>query len=149
METIDKKVKRYLIKKWNQYLRADQSAKNRFTNHKIDFIIDDVGFGWEYVRVILDEKQENNYRISYIGPTVKDFVICVMRLASNESEQFTWYDEPSYIEYTWLLSRQADILYVEAPGFSKGFFIKYADFIDSVRKGYEAMYKWETVSRVL
>ncbi len=130
---------------WAAYEDADTETKKQLTGHVFDFIIDDIGSGWEYVRVVLDGNIERSYRVSYIGPTVTDFVRMAMTLGSNETERFSWSDEPSYIEYPWLLSRQNDIVYVEAPKIDHGFFLRYDDLKEQIRNGFEHMYKWEIV----
>ena len=130
---------------WTLFYGADRETRKRMTDHSFDFIIDDVGSGWEYVRVVLDEEIERSYRVSYIGPTVKDFVRTAMTLGPNELQQFSWSDEPSYIEYPWLLSRQNDVVYVEAPKIENGFFLDYDYLKSQIRKGFEYMYKWEIV----
>ena len=114
-------------------------------DHCFEFIIDDVGSGWEYVHVILDKEIERKYRVNYIGPAVTGFVRTVMTMEPNQLKEFTWLDEPSYIEYPWLLSRQDDVIYIEAPDIEDGFFLSYEFFKTQIRKGFEDMYRWEIV----
>ena len=130
---------------WAAFYNTDSETRKRMMDHSFEFIIDDIGSGWEYVRVVLNGKIERNYRVSYIGPTVKDFVRMAMTLGPDELRQFSWSDEPSYIEYPWLLSRQNDVVYVEAPKFEKGFFLNYDYLKNQIRSGFEYMYKWEIV----
>ena len=141
----DIQVKRYIKKIWTGFNSSGPEEKKRLMDHTFDFVIDDIGSGWEYVSIILDGKHKQSYRISYIGPTVTGFVRTVMTLDPAQTEQFTWLDEPSYIEYPWLLSRQKDVIYVEAPGIKKGFFIGYDYLRKQIRKGFEEMYRWEIV----
>ncbi len=130
---------------WTAYEDADAETQKRLTDHSFDFHIDDIGSGWEYVRIVFDGNIERNYRVSYIGPTVTDFVRMAMTLGPNDTEQFSWSDEPSYIEYPWLLSRRNDIVYVEAPKIDHGFFLRYNDLKEQIRNGFEHMYKWEII----
>lgn len=132
-------------KKWAKYNSADTETRRRMTGHTFEFIIDDIGSGWEYVRVILDGDIEEHYRVSYIGPTVTSFVRTVMTLEPMQTEEFVWSDEPSYIEYPWILSRRNDVIYVEAPKIDKGFFLNYDYLKKQIRNGFEYMYKWEIV----
>ena len=132
-------------RKWAEFNSADAETRKRLTDHSFEFIIDDVGSGWEYVRVILDENIERSYRVSYIGPTVTGFVRTVMTLDPMQTEEFIWSDEPSYIEYPWILSRRNEVIYVKAPKIEEGFFISYDDLKTQIRKGFEYMYKWEIV----
>ena len=141
----DRQLVDYIDKKWTEFLNNDPETKKQLTDHTFEFIIDDVGSGWEYVRIILDRDFERSYRVSYIGPTVTGFVRTVMSLGPTQLEQFTWLDEPSYIEYRWLLSRQNDVVYIEAPDIDDGFFINYDYLKAQIRKGFEYMYKWEIV----
>ena len=141
----DGQIMNEIDKKWAEYNNADTETKRQMTDHSFEFIIDDIGSGWEYVRIVLDGNIERNYRVSYIGPTVTGFVRTVMTLEPNGSTEFSWSDEPSYIEYPWLFSRQDDVIYVEAPKIENGFFIDYGYFKDQIRKGFEYMYKWEIV----
>lgn len=132
-------------KKWAMFIEADSEKRSDLIDHSFEFFIDDIGSGWEYVRIILDKEIERNYRVSYIGPTVKDFVRMVFTLDPLSLKQFTWSDEPSYIEYPWLISRHNDVVYIEAPKIEEGFFLNYEYFKDQIRKGFEYMYKWEIV----
>ncbi|MBR5754453.1 MAG: hypothetical protein IKX97_01320 [Erysipelotrichaceae bacterium] len=131
--------------RWTAFFDADSETRKKLTDHSFEFIIDDIGSGWEYVRVILDGDIERNYRVSYIGPTVKSFVRLAMTLNEDQTEEFTWLDEPSYIEYSWLLSRKGDVVYVEAPDIDEGFFLEYDYLKSQIRSGFEYMYKWEVV----
>ena len=131
--------------RWAAFFDADSETRKKLTDHSFEFIIDDIGSGWEYVRVILDGDIERNYRVSYIGPTVKSFVRLAMTLNEDQTEEFTWLDEPSYIEYSWLLSRKGDVVYVEAPDIDEGFFLEYDYLKSQIRSGFEYMYKWEVV----
>ena len=130
-------------RKWSEFNSADAETRRRLIDHSFDFIIDDIGSGWEYVRIILDENIERNYRVSYIGPTVKSFVLTVMTLDAEQTEEFTWSDELSYIEYPWILSRRNNVIYVKAPKIEEGFFLNYDYLKRQIRKGFEYMYKWE------
>ena len=130
---------------WNIFNSTDVKTRKRMMDHSFEFIIDDVGSGWEYVRVILDQDIERNYRVSYIGPTVTGFVRTVMTLDPDQTEEFIWSDEPSYIEYPWILSRRNDVIYIKAPKIEKGFFLSYDYLKKQIRKGFEYMYKWEIV----
>ncbi|MBQ6479193.1 MAG: hypothetical protein IJI44_07505 [Erysipelotrichaceae bacterium] len=141
----EKQMKEYIREIWTEFNNTDPEDRKKIMDHTFEFIIDDIGSGWEYVSIILDEKIKRNYRVSYIGPTVTGFVRTFMTLGLNQTEQFTWLDEPSYIEYPWLLSRQKDVIYVEAPGIKKGFYISYDYLKKQIRKGFEEMYKWEIV----
>ena len=132
-------------RKWAEFNSADAETRKRLMDHSFEFIIDDVGSGWEYVRVILDENIERSYRVSYIGPTVTGFVRTVMTLDPMQTEEFIWSDEPSYIEYPWILSRRNEVIYVKAPKIEEGFFISYDDLKTQIRNGFEYMYKWEIV----
>ena len=68
-----------------------------------------------------------------------------MTLEPMQTEEFIWSDEPSYIEYPWVLSRCNDVIYVEAPKIDEGFFLDYNYMKQQIRKGFEYMYKWEIV----
>ncbi len=139
----EKQMLNQIEKIWTEYFKADPEDRDKIMDHTFEFVIDDIGSGWEYVHIVLDGDIERNYRVSYIGPTVTDFVRMVMTLGPKQLQQFSWLDEPSYIEYSWLLSRQEDVVYVEAPGIEEGFFISYDDLKKQIRKGFEEMYKWE------
>ena len=130
---------------WTEFYKKDIETRKRMMDHGFEFIIDDIGSGWEYVRIVLDDDIERSYRVSYIGPTVKSFVRMVMTLEPTEVTEFVWSDEPSYIEYPWVLSRQNDAIYVEAPKIDEGFFLNYDYLKGQIRKGFEEMYKWEIV----
>lgn len=127
-------------RKWEQYNSADFRERLALLRHEFEMHIDDVGVGWEYVHITLDHETSKSYRISYIGPDVRQFVSMVFSLGLNETAQFTWCNEPG--EYTWLLSRQDPALYVEAPGIEEGFFIRYNAFRDALLSGYEEKYGW-------
>ena len=101
-------------RKWEQYNSSDFRGRLALMRHEFEMHIDDVGVGWEYVHITLDHETSKSYRISYIGPDVRQFVSMVFSLGLNETAQFTWCNEPG--EYTWLLSRQDPAFYVEAPG---------------------------------
>ena len=139
----DRQIMNKIEKKWSEFDRADEPGRKQLTDHVFEFIIDDIGSGWEYVHIVLDKDIERNCRISYIGPTVKSFVRTVMTLEPAQTEEFVWSDEPSYIEYPWILSRRDDVIYVEAPDIEEGFFLDYDYFRKQIRKGFEYMYKWE------
>ena len=139
----DDKLADKIKEKWTGFFAADSEKRKQLMDHSFRFIIDDVGSGWEYVRIVLDEEIEERYRISYIGPTVKDFVRTIMTLESVELKRFVWSDEPSYIEYAWLLSRQHDVIYIEAPGIKDGFFLGFDYFKKQIRKGFEETYRWD------
>ena len=132
-------------RKWTEFNSADEKTRKRLMDHSFEFIIDDVGSGWEYVRIILDQNIERSYRVSYIGPTVTGFVRTVMTLDPTQTEEFIWSDEPSYIKYPWILSRRKDVIYVKAPKIEEGFFIRYDYLKTQIRNGFEYMYKWEIV----
>ena len=104
------------------------------TNHSFSFRIDNIGAGWEYVHFVLDD-QSHDFRISYIGPGVSDFVRYSTHLEKNETGTFTWYDEPG--EYNWLLSRRDDVIYIEAPFCKNGFFLRYDYFKHQVIEGWK------------
>ncbi len=118
---------------WQSYRDAGQEKQTELTDHTFSFHIDDIGAGWEYVHFVLDE-EGFAFRISYIGPSVTDFVKSMTTLKKNESKEFTWYDEPD--EYTWLVSRLKDIVYVEPPVSVNGFYLKYDYFKDQIMEGY-------------
>ena len=122
------------------YDQADWAGKLKMMNHVLEFFIDDVGAGWEYVHILLDQKLREDYRISEIGPGVKAFVRFVFSLEEQETKQFAWYDEPG--EYHWIFSRKNAALYIEAPGLEEGFFVRYFAFRDGLRKEYERVYGW-------
>ena len=130
---------------WTDFFREDEKKRRQLTDHSFEFIIDDISSGWEYVRIVLDEETERKYRVSYIGPTVKSFVRTVMTAGPIQRTEFVWLDEPSYIKYPWLFSRQNDAIHIEAPDIEEGFFLYYEYFKAQVRKGFEYMYKWEVV----
>ena len=130
---------------WTDFYKEDPEKRNKLTDHCFEFIIDDIGSGWEYVRIVLDKDTERKYRVSYIGPTVKAFVRTMMTLGATQLEEFTWLDEPSYIQYPWIVSRQSDVIYIEAPEIEEGFFLNYEYFKAQIRKGFEEMYRWEIV----
>ena len=141
----EEQIQQEIDRKWTEFNNADEKTRKRLMDHSFEFIIDDVGSGWEYVRIILDQDIERSYRVSYIGPTVTDFVRTLMTLDPMQTEEFIWSDEPSYIEYPWILSRRKDVIYVKAPKIEEGFFISYDYLKSQIRKGFEYMYKWEIV----
>lgn len=126
-------------KLWSQYDEKDEDEKIRLKEHEFEFCIDDIGTGWEYVHIVLDGIVKH-YRVSYIGPTVRDFVKYIFTMRDDQADEFVWLDEPG--EYRWLLSRQGDSIYLEAPGICEGFFMDYEDFKARIRAGFEYMYKW-------
>ena len=141
----DEEIRNKLKTVWTAYDGADAETRKRMKDHSFEFIIDDVGSGWEYVRVVLDKEIERHYRVSYIGMTVKGFVRTVMTLEPDQTLEFVWSDEPSYIEYPWLFSRRDEVIYVEAPRIEEGFFLGYDYFKSQIRKGFEEMYRWDIV----
>ena len=126
---LDRKVQRI----WQSFRDVGQEKQTELTAHTFSFHIDDIGAGWEYVHFVLDN-EEFGFRISYIGPGVSDFVESMTSLQKTESKDFTWYDEPG--EYTWIVSRLNDIVYVEPPYGTDGFYLKYDYFKDQILEGY-------------
>ena len=127
---LDKKMARI----WQSFRDVGNEKQAELTDHTFSFHIDDIGTGWEYVHFVLDT-EGYGFRISYIGPGVSDFVESMTSLKKNESKEFTWYDEPG--EYTWIVSRQGEIVYVEAPNGINGFFLKYEYFRNQIMEGYK------------
>ena len=119
---------------WQAFRNVGQEKQTGLTDHIFSFHIDEVGAGWEYVHFILDD-EGFGFRISYIGPSVTDFVKSMTTLKKKESKEFTWYDEPD--EYTWIVSRLNDIVYVEPPISEDGFYLKYEYFKDQILEGYK------------
>ena len=144
-EEYDEQIVNRVGVKWAEFIASDNNKKSKLIDHSFEFFIDDIGSGWEYVRIVLDKETERNFRVSYIGPTVRDFVRVAMTLQPLSLVQFSWSDEPSYIEYPWVLSRHNDVIYIEAPDIEEGFFLNYEYFKKQIRKGFEYMYKWEIV----
>ena len=127
---LDKKMERI----WQSFRDAGREKQAELTDHTFSFHIDDIGAGWEYVHFILDD-ESFGFRISYIGPGVSDFVGTMTSLKEKESKDLTWYDEPG--EYTWLVSRLDDIVYVEPPSGENRFFLKYEYFRNQILDGYK------------
>ena len=127
---LDRKVQRI----WQSFRDVGQEKQTELTGHTFSFHIDDIGAGWEYVHFVLDN-EEFGFRISYIGPGVSDFVESMTSLQKTESKDFTWYDEPG--EYTWLVSRRDDIVYIETPSGKNNFFLKYEYFRNQILDGYK------------
>ena len=94
--------------------------------HTFEFSVG-IGVGWEYVDYVVNGKKAGSCRVSYIGPDVSKFVDCVRNLGDGDTEYFIWYDEPG--EYQWLLSRNGEYIYIEAPGIKGGFFLDYDYFV--------------------
>ena len=130
-----KELDRRMTRVWQSFRDVGQEKQSILTDHTFSFHIDDIGAGWEYVHFILDD-ESFGFRISYIGPGVSDFVSSVTSLDKNKSILFTWYDEPG--EYTWIISRRDDLVYIEAPFRKNGFFLKYDHFCDQIRKGWKS-----------
>ena len=66
---LDRKVQRI----WQSFRDVGQDRQTELTGHTFSFHIDDIGAGWEYVHFILDD-DGCGFRISYIGPSVTEFV---------------------------------------------------------------------------
>ena len=126
---LDRKVQRA----WQPFREAGKEKQTELTGHTFSFHIDEIGAGWEYVHFILDD-EGFGFRISYIGPSVTDFVKSMTTMKKIESKEFTWYDEPD--EYTWFVSRLKDIVYVEPPIAVNGFYLKYDYFRDQILEGF-------------
>ena len=129
-----KKLDKKMAGIWQSFRDVGHEKQGKLIDHTFSFHIDDIGAGWEYVHFVLDN-EEFGFRISYIGPGVSDFVESMTSLQKTESTDFTWYDEPG--EYTWLVSRQDDIVYVEAPTGEESFFLKYEYFREQILDGYK------------
>ena len=119
---------------WQSFRDVGIEKQCKLTDHTFSFFIDDIGTGWEYVHFVLDN-HKFGFRISYIGPGISDFVESMTSLRNGESKDFTWYDEPG--EYTWLVSRLDDNVYVEAPSVRNSFFLKYEYFRNQIQEGYK------------
>ena len=115
---------------WEYFRGCNQNKRKKLLRHDFKFCLDDVGAGWEYVHFELDGKDVSSFRISYIGPGVKDFVECATSLKEKENIGFTFYDEPG--EHTVFMSRRQDKIYIELPYMDKGFFLRYGAFVKAV-----------------
>ena len=127
-----------VAEKW-QYFRTRKSQRKRnLLNHDFAFRVDDVGAGWEYVHFELDGRIVGSYRVSYIGPGVRDFVETVTRMKEKDYQEVVFCDEPG--EYVLQFSRRGDNVYIKLPAMEDGFFLKYDAFVDQVTEEFDRVY---------
>ncbi|MCR4747163.1 MAG: hypothetical protein K5836_01685 [Clostridiales bacterium] len=115
---------------WEYFRECSKGKRKRLLDHDFKFCLDDIGAGWEYVHFELDGKNVSSFRISYIGPGVREFVECATSLKEKENNSFTFCDEPG--EHVVFMSRRRENIYIELPYMDKGFFLKYDKFISAV-----------------
>ena len=127
-----KELEKRMARVWQSFQSFGKDKQSALTAHTFSFHLDDTGAGWEYVHFVLDDVP-HGFRISYIGPGVSDFVRAATSLKKRETRDFTWYDEPG--EYSWIISRRDDLVYIEAPSIERGFFLRYDYFKAEILKG--------------
>ena len=87
--------------------------------------------GWQDISVSVDGVSAC-YHISDIGDDSGDFLDFVCRLAPDTESVFSWSREPG--SYDWYFSRRGELVYVEIPDIPTGIFMRYDDFVRSVRE---------------
>ena len=127
-----------IAERWQYYRTRKSQRKRNLVNHESAFRVDDVGAGWEYVHFELDGKTVGSYRVSYIGPGVRDFVETVTHMKEKDYQEVVFCSEPG--EYVLQFSRRGDNIYVWLPSMEDGFFLKYDAFVDQVTEEFNRVY---------
>ena len=130
-------------KQWDRYSCADWEGKLCLMRHSFSVKIVHTNEFAEFVSYALDGKKIQEFRLprpggDESGSFVRDFVRFVFSLGPGETKLFRLIKGKS--EFTWLLSREGWTLYVDAPGISDGFFIRYGVFRDAWFAEYERVY---------
>ena len=130
---------------WERYRRADRREKLALLRHSFSMYIPHADRGYEYLRIVLDDRAELEYSVNKAAAvsddyTLRGFVRFVFALGEGETKLFTWVTAHGNKE--WILSRDSAVLYVDVPEFGEGFFIRYGVFRDECFAAYEKVYGW-------
>ena len=130
---------------WERYRRADRREKLALLRHSFSMYIPHADRGYEYLRIVLDDRAELEYSVNKAAAvsddyTLRGFVRFVFALGEGETKLFTWVTAHGNKE--WILSRDSAALYVDVPEFGEGFFIRYGVFRDECFAAYEKVYGW-------
>ena len=124
--------------KWEYFRKRKSDRKRKLLDHEFAFRVDDVGAGWEYIRFELDGKTVDSFRVSYIGPGVRDFVDSVTGMKEKDFKEVVFYDEPG--EHHLLFSRRYGSIYIKLPAMEDGFFLRYDYFADRILEEFRRVY---------
>lgn len=130
---------------WDMYHRAGWKERLDLLRHTISMHIVHVDEICEDLHIVLDGHKELKYQVNKAAAvsddyTVKGFVRFIFALKDGETKVFTWVTAHGNKE--WILSRDSVVLYVDAPEFKEGFFIRYGVFRDECFAAYENVYGW-------
>ena len=130
---------------WDAYRRADRREKLTLLRHTISMYIAHADRGYEFLRIVLDDRAELEYSVNKAAAvsddyTLRGFVRFVFALKEGETRMFTWVT--AHGNKDWILSRDSAVLYVDVPEFGEGFFIRYGVFRDECFAAYEKVYAW-------
>ena len=117
---------------WRRFRKKPLKDGERLLHHTLEYHAGVMGRnGWQDISFSVDRTMAY-YHISDIGDDGRDFVDFVCRLAPDTEAVFSWSLEPG--SYDWYFSRRDELLYVEIPHIPKGIFIRYDDFVRSIRE---------------
>ncbi len=138
-------LQRMVAEPWERYRRADHREKLALLRHSFSMYILHADRGYEFLRVVLDDRAELEYSVNKAAAvsddyTLRGFVRFVFALKEGETKLFTWVTAHGNKE--WILSRDSAVLYVDVPEFGEGFFIRYLAFRDECFAAYEKCYGW-------
>lgn len=118
---------------WREYRKKPAEAREKLLHHTLGYSAGVMGpIGWQDISVSVDGASAH-YHISDIGDDSDDFLDFVEKLPSEADSWFSWSREPG--SYDWFFSRRDELLYVEVPDVPAGIFIRYDDFVKSIRAG--------------
>ena len=136
---MNKKLKATAEKIWRDFDSLNSEKKDQFLNHDLAFYIDGSGGYDETICFVIDGREEITCGGGLLGPDSNSFVQLVTHMKAIETLKTGWTYEPG--ECNLLFSRRNDLIYFRKEGAKKGYYLRYAYFVERINEGFDNPHK--------
>lgn len=132
---MNKKLKAESEKIWRDFDSLSSEKKEQFLDHDFAFYIEGSGGYDEKMSLVIDGREEIVCGGGLLGPDSSSFVQLVTHMKESDILETGWTYEPG--ECDLLFSRRKDLIYFRKKGEKKGFYLRYAYFVECITAGFD------------